>query len=75
MLLQGTYVYPDGSCYRGAWNAGLRHGQGTYWDAAGGCLHGTWAAGALQGEGSYDQPHYSFRGQWVKGVPAGECVW
>lgn len=70
---QGEYRYPNGSCYNGAWKAGLKHGQGSYRDTAGGCLSGAWAAGVMMGQGLYEQPHYKFEGQWFKGVPAGAC--
>jgi hypothetical protein len=68
---QGTYHYPDGSYYTGAWRAGRKHGPGTYWDAAGGCLRGDWAGGALTGVGAYDRPHHHFEGRFVRSVPAG----
>jgi hypothetical protein len=69
--LQGSYHYPDGSFYTGAWKAGKKHGQGAFWDTAGGCLAGGWERGALKGEGRYDQPNYHFEGRFVKSVPAG----
>lgn len=45
---------------------------GTYWDNAGGCLRGSWVSGNLKGTAQYDQPHYHFEGQFLKGLPAGE---
>jgi hypothetical protein len=69
---QGTYNYPDGSYYTGAWRGGLKHGPGTYWDTAGGCLRGNWERGVLSGQGRYDQPHHHFEGRFVRSVPAGE---
>lgn len=71
---QGRYTYPDGCYYDGAWSKGLKHGSGTYWDAASGCLRGLWVNGVLKGPAQYDQPSYHFEGNFVKGVPAGECT-
>lgn len=71
---QGSYYYPDGSYYTGAWKAGKKHGVGTFWDTTGGCLHGMWEKGSLQGDGRYDQPNYHFEGKFVKSVPAGEVM-
>ncbi|EFJ41265.1 hypothetical protein VOLCADRAFT_121654 [Volvox carteri f. nagariensis] len=72
---QGQYRYPDGSVYTGAWEAGKKHGPGVYWDTARGCLHGVWKKGLLVGEATYDQPALRFRGEFVRGVPAGGATY
>jgi hypothetical protein len=38
-----------------------------------GCLRGSWVKGILKGEGTYDQPAVRFTGNFVRGVPSGEC--
>ncbi|GFR40656.1 hypothetical protein Agub_g1241 [Astrephomene gubernaculifera] len=70
---QGQYRYPDGSVYTGAWSNGQKHGRGVYWDTARGCLQGEWQKGLLVGEAVYDQPALRFRGEFVRGVPAGSA--
>lgn len=70
---QGQYRYPDGSVYTGSWEAGKKHGPGTYWDTSKGCLRGSWVKGILQGGAQYDQPTIHYEGEFIAGVPAGEC--
>lgn len=58
---QGAYFYPDGSCYVGGWESGLKEGKAVYWDKDGGCLQGNWSKGVLTGKATFDQLAHSFQ--------------
>lgn len=43
----GEYFWQDGSCYKGHWNEGLKHGKGVMEDKNGNRREGLWKKGKL----------------------------
>ena len=70
----GTYHYPDGSQYSGAFRNAKMHGQGTYTYAGRGEKYvGEWRNGVINGSGAYYyRTGNRYEGQWRNGRKSGQ---
>ena len=67
---QGTYTYPDGSTYTGAFKDGLFNGQGTMTFADGATYTGGFKDDKRNGQGTATNADGSKRtGEWKDGEP------
>ena len=71
---EGTYTFPGGESYIGAFLLGLADGQGVYKSKDGGVIYeGQWKAGLYHGQGRYVSPGGKsiYEGAFEAGLPHG----
>lgn len=63
---QGTFQYPSGSSYEGAWLNDKKHGQGKFVSASGNVYEGLWEADMRAGAGRLTsaQGALIYEGNW-----------
>ena len=67
---QGTYTWPDGRKYVGAYKEGERHGQGTYSFVYGDEFEGEWKEGIPIGQGTFTWSNGDkYAGEYKVGFP------
>ncbi|MBF0145810.1 MAG: hypothetical protein HQL84_08075 [Magnetococcales bacterium] len=63
---QGTYIYPNGDYYHGAWKKGSKNGLGGYVFAKGGNYVGDWVDDQKSGQGVYTFKNgQKYSGGWL----------